>query len=112
VEQADFEMLVAIEGLDKAIVQDDLGPMESEGPVQPAQAKALEELLKALAALRPPDDQSQCDQQDQPDQRQPQESEDQGRENARRAVERADQEREEAERELHQRRPRAVIKDW
>ena len=111
-ERADFEMLVAIEGLDKAIVQDALGPLEAEGPVQVAQANALEELVKALAALRPPEDQPQCDQQEQQDQQQQQEQEDQGSENARRALERADQEREQAERELYQRRPRTVIKDW
>ncbi|MGD2110412.1 MAG: hypothetical protein PVI86_13610 [Phycisphaerae bacterium] len=112
-EQADFEMLVAIEGLDKAIVQDTLAPMASDGPVQVAQASALEELLKALAALRPPQDQQQCDQEKQQDQQQQQqEQEDQGSENARRAVERADQEREQAERQLYQRRPRTVIKDW
>lgn len=112
VEQADFEMLVAVEGLDKAIVQNTLGPMEAEGPVQAAQAKALEELVKALSALRPPEDQPQCDQQEPQEQPQPQEEEDQGRENARRAVERTEQEREQAERQLYQRRPRTVIKDW
>ena len=111
-EQADFEMLVAIESIDKAIVQDALGPMEADGPVQAAQANALEELMKALAALRPPDDQPQCDQKDEQNQQQQEEQEDQGSENARRALERADQEREQAERELYQRRPRTVIKDW
>ena len=110
-EQAGFEMLVAIEGLDKAIVQDALGPLKAEGPVQPAQANALEELVKALAALRPPQDQQQQDQQDKQQQQQ-QQQESQESENARRAVERADQEREQAERELHQRKPREVIKDW
>ena len=112
IDQAGFEMLVALEGLDKAIVQDALGPMKTEGPVQAAQFNAQEELLKALAALRPPDQKSQDDQQDQQDQQQQPEQEDRGREDARRAVERAEEEREEAERQLHQRRPRTVIKDW
>lgn len=111
-EQADFEMLVAIEGLEKAIVQNSLVPMEAEGPVQSAQAKALEELIAALEALRPPEDESQCDQQEQQDQQQQQEPEEQESQDARRAVERSDQEREQAERELYQRRPRTVIKDW
>jgi hypothetical protein len=111
-EQADFEMLIALEGLDKAIVQDALGPLEAEGPVQMSQANALEELVKALSALRPPEDQPQGDQQDRQNQQQQQEPEDQGSENARRALERADQEREQAERKLYQRRPRTVIKDW
>jgi hypothetical protein len=111
-EQADFEMLVALEGLDKAIVQNALGPMQADGPVQVAQANALEELVRALSALRQPEDQPQCDQQDQQDQKRQQEQEDQGSENARRALERADQEREQAERELYQRRPRTAIKDW
>ncbi len=111
-EQADFEMLVAIEGLEKAIVQNALGPMEAEGPVHSAQAKALEELIAALEALRPPEDESQCDQQEQQDQQQQQEPEEQESQDARRAVERSDQEREQAERELYQRRARTVIKDW
>lgn len=110
-EEGGFEMLVALEGMDKAIVQGELSPMKAEGPVQLAQAKALTELIKALQALRPPNQKQQGEEKKQQDQQQ-QEPQDQESENARRAVERADQEREDAERQLYQRRPRTVIKDW
>ncbi|MBN1491289.1 MAG: hypothetical protein JXA69_15355 [Phycisphaerae bacterium] len=107
---ATFEMRAAGEGLERAVVVDSLDPLRADGPVQVGQRNALEALLKALAALRPPEQQPQEDsseQKDQQQQQQPQPSQD-----VRRNVDRMDKEREEAERQLHEQRPRTVIRDW
>ncbi len=108
-DQADFEMLSAIEGLDRAIVENSLKRMEAQGPVQTAQGKALEELLKALFALQPPEQQPQQQQKQDQDQKQqpPPQQQD-----MRRSVEQMDRQREEAERQLHQPKPRTNLKDW
>ncbi len=111
VEKADFEMLAAAEGLDRAVVENSLRPLRADGPVQRPQATALEELRKALAALRPPESQPQQQDQDQKkddrqQQRQPE------RQDVRRAVEQQENEREKAMRELYKVRPREVLKDW
>ncbi|MGB9626449.1 MAG: hypothetical protein ACPMAQ_16465, partial [Phycisphaerae bacterium] len=110
-DKADFEMATAIEGLEKAVVENSLKPMQSEGPVQPAQANALEELKKALAALQPPRNQPPQNGQDrQKPPPQPQKQPD--KQDVRREVERQDNERERAQRELYRMKPREVIKDW
>ncbi len=110
-DKADFEMATAIEGLEKAVVENSLKPMQSEGPVQPAQANALEELKKALAALQPPENKPPPDGQDRQKQPpQPQKQPD--KQDVRREVERQDNEREKAQRELYRMKPREVIKDW
>lgn len=109
--EAGNHMDSALKGFDQAVVENSLKPLQPDGPVQVPQAKALEELLKALLALQPPSTQPSEDQDDQrqqqQQQRQPTRDEDQQRE-----LERLDRERERAERELYQRRPRTVIKDW
>ncbi len=110
IEKAGFEMLAAIEGLDKAVVEDSLRPLKSQGPVQTAQANALEELKKALAALQPPQNQPQ--KQDEQKQDQQQKQQQQERQDVRREVDRQDKEREEAMRQLYKVPPRQVIKDW
>ena len=92
---------------DKAVVENALKPMGSDGLVQTAQATALEELVKALAALRPPEGQPQEDEQDQQQDQEYQDDQD-----VQRAVDRLDNERERAKRELYQKRARTVIKDW
>lgn len=112
IEKADFEMATTIEGLDKAVVENTLKPLQSEGPVPPAQANALEELKKALAALQPPENKQQ-DKQDQQKQQQKQQKQQQpDKQDVRRETERQDNEREKAKRELYKVRPREVIKDW
>jgi len=108
---ADAEMTAAVEGLDRAVIEDSLKPMGADGPVQKPQAKALEELVKALAALRPPTTQPHDDQQEQKDQQQDQQQQ-QADQDVQRQVDRLDNERERAQRELYQKRPRTVIKDW
>jgi len=109
-DKADLEMATAIEGLEKAVVENSLKPMQSEGPVQPAQATALEELKKALAALQPPENKPPQDGQDRPKQPPPQKQPD--KQDVRRELERQDNERERAQRELYSMKPREVIKDW
>jgi len=112
VDMADSEMAAAAEGLDKAVIQKSLRILKSDGPVQKAQAAALDELHKALAALRPPQTQPRPqDPQEQKD-RQQKQDEPQARQDFRRAVDRQDREREEAMRRLHQVRPRTAVKDW
>jgi|GEM_PF-1159384 len=109
-DKADFEMASASEGLERAVVEDSLDPLKTDGPVQPPQARALDELKKALAALRPPASQPQQDRKQEkgPSQESPQPRE----QDVRRAVERQDKEREEAMRQLYMRPPRTPIKDW
>lgn len=107
---ADEQMSLALEGLSKASVENSRKPLKSGGPVQAPQAKALEELIKALMALQPPQSQPQGDQQDQQDRRQQEQQQD--KQDIQRALEQAERQRQEAERQLHQRRPRTVIKDW
>jgi TPR repeat protein len=108
--EAGNHMDAGLRGLDQAVVEDSLKPMQPGGPVQAAQAKALEELIKALAALKPPTTQPSEDKQDQKQQKQQRSREkDQDKQ---RELDRMDKERERAERELYQRRPRTVIKDW
>lgn len=107
---ADEQMTGAVEGLNKASVENSRKPFKSGGPVQVPQAKALEELLKALMALQPPQSQPQNDQQDQQDQQQERQPDKQ--QDVQRQIEQAEKQRQEAERQLHQRRPRTVIKDW
>jgi hypothetical protein len=111
IEKADFEMATAVEGLDKAVVENSLKPLQSEGPVQPAQANAVDELTKALAALRPPENQPQRDKQNQQKQQQKKQQR-QDKQDIRREVEQQDNEREKAKRELYKVRPREVIKNW
>ena len=113
-EPADFEMLTAIEGLDKAVIEESLRPLRAEGPVQTAQAKALEALIKALMALQPPDQQQPQDKQDQQDQQEDQEQDpqQQDHQDVQRAVEQVDKQRERAQRELYKKKQQTVIKDW
>lgn len=112
-ELAEFEMLTAIEGLEKAAIEDSLRTLRPAGVVQTAQAKALEELIKALAALRPPQSQPhQDDQEQKKEEKKPESKEQDNIQDTRRAVERLDRERERAQRELYQKRARTVIKDW
>ncbi|NLE57087.1 MAG: tetratricopeptide repeat protein [Planctomycetes bacterium] len=106
----DEQMTQAIEGLNRASVENSRKPLKSGGPVQVPQAKALEELVKALMALQPPQSQPQDDQQDQQDRQQQEQQRD--RQEIQREIEQAEKQRQEAERQLHQRRPRTVIKDW
>jgi hypothetical protein len=110
-EPADFEMLTAIEGLDKAVIEDSLRPLREDGPVQAAQAEALEALIKALMALQPPDQQQQQNEQDE-QQNQEQDQQQQDRQDVQRAVEQVDKQREQAQRELYKKKPQTVIKDW
>jgi tetratricopeptide (TPR) repeat protein len=107
--EATGQMDAGLEGFEQTVVEDLLRPMQPGGPVQAAQGKALEELVKALAALKPPASQPSEDQDEQQKQDQPQEQQEQDRQ---RELDRMDKEREQAERELYQRRPRTVIKDW
>ncbi len=109
-DQADFEMLSAMESLDRAIVENSRKRLEAEGPVQTAQGKALEELLKALFALQPPEQQPQ--QQEQQNQDQQQQQTQPPKQDMRRSVEQMDRQREEAERQLYQPKPRTDLKDW
>lgn len=109
-EEAELEMLTATEGLDKAAVQNSLQPIKAEGPVQVAQQKALEALLKALQTLQDPQQEQEQEQQQKQDQQQQQEQQQQ--QDRRRQVEQMDRQREEARRQLHQKKPRTVIKDW
>jgi len=100
----------SLKGFDQTIVEDSLRPLQPGGLVQDAQGKALEELVKALAALRPPTTPPSQDQDEKEQQKQDQAQEqDQDRQ---RELDRIDKQREQAERELYQRRPRTVIKDW
>jgi len=110
-EPANFDMLTAIEGLDKAAIEDSLRPLRAEGPVQTAQTKALEALIKALMALQPPDQQQQKNKQDQ---QQDQEKQDrqQDRQDLQREVEQIDNQRDRAQRELYKKKPQTVIKNW
>ena len=107
---ADEQMTQAIEGLNKASVENSRKPLKSGGPVQAPQAKALEELIKALMVLQPPQSQPQDDQRDQEDRQQQEQQRD--RQDIQRALEQAEKQRRGVERQLHQRRPRTVIKDW
>ncbi len=106
---ADTEMGAAIRGFDKAVVENSSRPMRADGPVQTAQTRALEELVRALAALQPPENQPQENGQDQQDRQQQQRQDNQ---DVQREVDRLDRERERAMQELYQKRPRTVIKDW
>ncbi len=112
-DDADTAMRQALDGLDKAIVEKSLKPMEDGGTVLPAQTDALEALVKALMALRPPEQQpqQQQDQDQQKEQKQDQQQQDEFQD-TRRAVERMERERERARQELYQQKPRTVIKDW
>ncbi len=110
VASADEQMVQAIEGLDKAAVENSRKPLKAGGPVQVPQAKALEELLKALMALQPPQSQPQDDQENQQDRQQQEQQRD--RQEIQREIEQAEKQRQEAERQLRQRAPRTVIKDW
>jgi hypothetical protein len=103
-------MDAGLTGFDQAVVDDSLRPLQPGGPVQDAQGKALEELVKALAALKPPASQPSQDQGERKQQQQDQAQEKQ--QDRQRELDRIDKQREQAERELYQRRPRTVIKDW
>ncbi len=107
--EAGNHMDAVLGGFDQAMVEDSLRPMQPGGPVQVSQGKALEELVKALAALKPPASQPSQDQ-DQKQQKQDQAQDNQ--QDRQRELDRMEKERERAERELYQRRPRTVIKDW
>lgn len=110
-EKADFEMLAAAEGLEKAVVGNTLKPLQAAGPVQPSQATALEELRKALESLQPPE-QRQQQQDRKKDDQQKQEPQQKPKQDVRRSVDQMDREREEAMRQLYKVPPRQVIKDW
>jgi hypothetical protein len=108
--EATNHMDASLKGLDQTVVEDSLRPLQPGGPVQDAQAKALEELVKAFAALKPPTSQPSQDQDDKKEQKQEQLQEKE--QDKQRELDRMDKERERAEQELYQRRPRTVIKDW
>ncbi|MEP0841781.1 MAG: hypothetical protein HRF43_03615, partial [Phycisphaerae bacterium] len=107
--EAGNHMAAAVKGLDQVAVENSLRPAAPGGPVQTGQGKALEELVKALAALKPPASRPSDDHQDQ---QQPQQQQQPRGADKQREIEQLDRERERAERELFQRRPRTVIKDW
>ena len=109
-EQAGLQMVTAVEGLDKAAIDESLRLLRAEGPVQAAQQSALESLIKALMALQPPE-QQENEQDDEQQQEQQQQQQDQS-EDVRRALERMDREREREQQQLFQKKPRTVIKDW
>lgn len=109
--EAGEHMEAVLKGFEQTIIENSLRPMQSGGPVQTEQSRALEELVKALAALKPPSTQPSDDQQDQKEQQQEQQPQERDQERQR-EVEKMDREREQAERELYQQRPRTVIKDW
>jgi len=109
--EAENHMGACLKGFEQAIVEDSLRPMQSGGAVQTGQGKALEELVKALAALKPPATQPNQDQEDQKKQQQQQQPQEQDQDKQR-EVEQMDKERERVERELQQREKRIVIKDW
>lgn len=108
--EATGHMDAALAGFDQTVLEDSLRPMQPGGAVQDAQGKALGELVKALAALKPPTSQPSQDQDDKDQQKQDQAQEKE--QDKQRELDRMDKERERAERELYQRRPRTVIKDW
>ncbi|NLU22882.1 MAG: hypothetical protein GXW89_19555 [Phycisphaerae bacterium] len=110
--EAGGHMDASVKGFEQAVVEDSLRPMQPGGPVQTRQAGALEELVKALAALKPPSTQPSEDNEDQTQRQQPQRQQQEQDQDRQRNVEKMEKERERAERELYQRRPRTVIKDW
>ena len=111
VEEADRHMLEAAEEIKRAAVESALDRLAKDGPVQTAQRVALEELVKALEALNPDQQQDQQDPQ-QDDQNQEEQPQPQPRQDIRRAMERLDREREKAERQINRKRRPTVIKDW
>jgi tetratricopeptide (TPR) repeat protein len=109
--RADERMVDAIGGFQEAVVDKSLSPLRKDGPVRPTQEEALQALVEALAALRPPEPQDQQDEQNQQQQQnQPQPKPDD--QDLQRQLEQMEKERERARQGLYERRPREVIKDW
>jgi predicted DNA-binding protein YlxM (UPF0122 family) len=108
--EAGNHMEEAAKGFEQVVVENSLRPMQPEEAVQKSQAKALEELVKALAALKPPSTQPSEDSEQENQQQQPQPR--QQEQDLQRELERMERERERAERELHKRSTRTIIKDW